>query len=207
MSTSNPLKQAACLLDLQVYLLMLHCLPGRTSFLPKLIFSISLPASHQWLHRCMILAEALPPLDCENKDTYARTNITIKWFHNNFKTSRKYSIHLLRLSCRQYPMQYRPNCWHHSLTHESSTRCTCRIPRPSLRRRFISTATSFICTATSRNRLRSTSLSWSGTTRFLAHENRLFIDFDGKDGWPPYFRGCYPKFPMNGIDVSELFFP
>ena len=68
---------------------MLRYLPRRTPLSTKYPFSISSPISRQRLHRHTIMAEALPALSREDRDTYGRMGTTMEWFHNNFRNTWK----------------------------------------------------------------------------------------------------------------------
>ena len=68
---------------------MLRYLPRRTHFSTKHPFSISYPIFRQRPHRHTIMAEALPALSLEDRDTYARMGTTMEWFHNNFRNTWK----------------------------------------------------------------------------------------------------------------------
>ena len=68
--------------------MFLH-LPKRTSLLARHPLPILFPRCHQRLCRRTIMAEALPPLSREDRDTYARMGTTMEWFHNNFRNTWK----------------------------------------------------------------------------------------------------------------------
>lgn len=89
-STSDAFKKrhAAYVFDFQSHLLMLRYLCERTLFLRNRP-PILCPTSHQRPHRRTIMAEALPPLSREDRDTYGRMGTTMEWFHNNFRNTWK----------------------------------------------------------------------------------------------------------------------
>ena len=62
-----------------------HLLRG----ISKNSFPFLRPCSRQHPHRRTIMAEALPPLSAEDKNTYARMGTTMEWFHNNFRNTWK----------------------------------------------------------------------------------------------------------------------
>ena len=68
---------------------MLRCLPRRTPFSTKYTFSVSCPTLRQRPHRHTFMAEALPALSREDRETYARMGTTMEWFHNNFRDTWK----------------------------------------------------------------------------------------------------------------------
>ena len=69
--------------------LMLRCLPRTKPSSTQRLFSISSPTLRQRPHRHTIMAEALPALSSEDRDTYARMGTTMEWFHNNFRNTWK----------------------------------------------------------------------------------------------------------------------
>ena len=84
------LREAECLLNVQLLLLMLRCWSRRTLFLTtKYPFSNSCPSSYQRIYRHMIMAEAMPALSREDRETYARMGTTMERFHNNFRNTWK----------------------------------------------------------------------------------------------------------------------
>lgn len=68
--------------------MFLH-LPRRTPLLARHPPPVWFPRCHQRLYRRTIMAEALPPLSREDRDTYARMGTTMEWFHNNFRNTWK----------------------------------------------------------------------------------------------------------------------
>ena len=68
---------------------MLRSLLRRRPFSTKRLFSTSCPISRQRLVGHIIMAEALPALSREDRETYARMGTTMEWFHNNFRNTWK----------------------------------------------------------------------------------------------------------------------
>ena len=78
-----------CLLDFRFHRLMFRSLLGKTIVLPKTRFPKYCHILYQTLHRRTIMAEALPPLSREDRDTYARMGTTMEWYHQNFRNTWK----------------------------------------------------------------------------------------------------------------------
>ena len=79
---------AACLFIAQPHLLMFKPLSGRLFFLTRVSFLIPYTVAYRRL-RTAVMAEALPPLSRQDRDTYARMGTTMEYFHNGFRDTWK----------------------------------------------------------------------------------------------------------------------
>ena len=68
---------------------MFRCSPRSQYLLPKYPFSYINPPTYRLPYRRTIMAEALPPLSREDRDSYARMGTTMEWFHDNFRNTWK----------------------------------------------------------------------------------------------------------------------
>ena len=75
--------------DPHSHLFMYRRLPGRKYLLSRHPFPRIDPPSHRRPHKRTIMAEALPPLSREDRDSYGRMGTTMEWFHDNFRNTWK----------------------------------------------------------------------------------------------------------------------
>ena len=68
---------------------MLRFYAERLHTLPVHPFPLFFSAFRQLSYQRPIMAEALPPLSREDRDTYGRMGTTMEWFHNNFRNTWK----------------------------------------------------------------------------------------------------------------------